>query len=138
MITLETMAILARKGSLDPGCKELSKQFRHIIGLDSWLRSVFVYRDENAEVLRDVPFMMHDLETKGHMEGDCDDMCIMCCAILKCMNIPARMTAIQSTSPLEFDHVFSEARIGLLWMPIDPTVQLGTPYYQYGYMSEVV
>ena len=112
--------------------------FSSVLAIDCFLRNVFVYRDERNEVLRDVPFMLSDYSTLGHMEGDCDDMTIMGSAMLCSLDIPTRMTAIQSESPEEFDHVFSEARVGGMWIPVDPTVPYGTQYNQYGFMSEVV
>jgi hypothetical protein len=141
MQTLETMATLARSGSNVPGIAVLVSGLRQtdcIAVIDRFLRQNFVYRDEAEEVLRDVPFMLHDLETIGHMEGDCDDMTIMGCALLKACGLPVRMTAIKSDNADEFDHVFSEARIGEYWIPVDPTVAPGTQYVTYGFMSEAV
>lgn len=136
------MGSLARKGSDAAGplvdyLRSVDPSFSFLT-IDRFLRDVFIYRDERDEVLRDVPFMVHDLQTKGHMEGDCDDMCIMCCAMLKAAGIASRMTAIRSESPEEFDHVFSEARVGSDWVPVDPTVPYGTTYYHYGILSEAI
>jgi hypothetical protein len=140
------MAVLARQGSYGAGLRSLvqsvcpawSAPIDSIGCVDRFLRHYFVYREERDEVLRDVPFMLHDLETLGYMEGDCDDQTIMACAMLHASNILCRMTAIKSQNDFEFDHVFSEARIGDYWLPVDPTVPTGTTYMQYGYMSEVV
>ena len=82
--------------------------------------------------------MLNDFVTMRHMEGDCDDMCIMGCALLKSAGLASRMTAIRSADPLEFDHVFSEARIGTEWIPVDPTESYGTVYYHYGIVSEAI
>jgi hypothetical protein len=130
------MAILARRGSED--VLYLVGSGWDVPTIDTFLRNVFIYRDEDHEVLRDVPFMLNDWKTQGRMEGDCDDMAIMGCALLRASGIPARMTAIKSQNPDEFDHVFSEARVGPFWIPIDPTVPPGTEYMQYGFMSEPI
>src|SRR6516162_3313113 len=112
--TLETMASLARAGSRDvpplvaslvPRGGDVSD---FVLSIDRFLGRSFVYRAERDEVLRDVPFMLHDLSTLGHMEGDCDDMMIMGSAMLCSLLIPARFTAIKSENPAEFDHVFTE------------------------------
>lgn len=141
------MAVLARQGSRESGTYAIANSIvsgrafdpgDFVIGLDRFLRRVFVYREEHDEVLRDVPFMLNDYATLGRMEGDCDDMSIMASALLCCVGIPARVTAIKSQSIDEFDHVFSEARIGMDWIPVDPTVPYGTPYRAFGFMSEVV
>lgn len=135
------MAILARAGSSEPGVMAIAGSFRNpdrVRAIDSFLRYAFVYREEYDEVLRDVPFMLNDLDTLGHMEGDCDDMTIFGCTLLRASGIPSRMTAIQSQSPFDYDHVFSEARVGEFWLPVDPTVPYGTQYQTYGFMSEAV
>jgi Transglutaminase-like superfamily len=139
---MEMMGSLARKGSdyANPLVDRLrmGDSRNTVLAIDRFLRDVFVYREEKDEVLRDVPFMLNDLSTTGAMYGDCDDMCIMCCAMLKSAGIASRMTAIKSESPLEFDHIFSEARIGTHWIPVDPTVPYGTTYYHFGIVSEAI
>ena len=143
-ITLETMASLARAGSRDvpPLVASIVPRGGDVPGIvfafDRFLRHHFVYREERDEVLRDVPFMLNDLVTLGHMEGDCDDMMIMGSALLCSCLIPARFTAIQSENPAEFDHVFTEAKVNGEWVPMDPTVPYGTRYTMFGFMSEVV
>jgi hypothetical protein len=134
------MAVLARNGS--DSCSELASSVCRsgsvVPSIDRFLRDRFIYRDERDEVLRDVPFMLNDLQTTGYMMGDCDDMTIMCCSLLMASGMSCRMTAIKSDNPDEFDHVFSEANTPAGWIPIDPTVPYGTRYMQYGYMSEPV
>jgi transglutaminase-like putative cysteine protease len=149
MRTLETMSTLARQGRSDPGVSTLVASIRagvgdsvtgfpFVMGVDRYLRDIFVYREEDNEVLRDVPFMLNDLATMGHMEGDCDDMTIMGCALLSNAGLLCRMTAIKSSNEFEYDHVFSEVRIGATWIPVDPTVPVGTQYETFGFMSEPV
>lgn len=144
VITLEAMAALARAGSRDvpplvssvvPGNGTVSDC---VLSVDRFLRANFIYREERDEVLRDVPYMLNDLVTLGHMEGDCDDMTIMCAAMLCALLIPTRFTAIQSEIPGLFDHVFTETKVNGEWVPVDPTVPYGTQYTQFGFMSEVV
>jgi transglutaminase-like putative cysteine protease len=143
------MSTLARQGRSDPGVSALVASIRNgvgdsatdfpfVVGVDRYLRNIFVYREEQNEVLRDVPFMLNDLATLGYMEGDCDDMTIMGCALLSNAGLLCRMTAIKSSNDLEYDHVFSEVRIGTNWIPVDPTVPAGTQYETYGFMSEPV
>ena len=142
--TLEVMAQLARQGS-----SVASPVAAHLVSvrggvadfvsnLDRFLRHNFVYREERDEVLRTVDFMLHDFNTLGRMEGDCDDMSIMSGSLLCAAGISARLTAIQSADPFEYDHVFTEARVGSDWVVVDPTVPYGTTYNTYGFMSESV
>lgn len=97
-----------------------------------------VYRMEEREVLRTIPFMLDQIQDTGSTEGDCDDMATLAGALCLSRGILARYTAICSESPLEYDHVFCEARIGTNWIPIDPTVPYGTTYRVFGMMNEVV
>lgn len=106
--------------------------------MDTILRQTFSYRDEEEEIIRTPEFMVNDLETLGYLEGDCDDIATFTASLTKAMNVPTRLTGIMTQSTEEYDHVFSEARIGQFWMPIDLTVPLGTEYQVYGYMSEIV
>lgn len=82
--------------------------------------------------------MLNDLETMGYCEGDCDDVATLGGAMFRAAGLPSRLTAIRSANPMEFDHVFSEARIGEFWIPCDPTVEYGTTYNHYGLISEYV
>lgn len=139
------MAVLVRQGRNDPGVTSLVSSLQSggggpgfVLAVDGFLRRVFIYREEENEVLRDVPFMINDLNTLGYMEGDCDDMAIMGCALLSNAGLLCRMTAIQSQNDFEYDHVFSEVRIGTHWIPVDPTVPVGTTYETFGFMSEPV
>lgn len=140
------MASLARSGSY--ACRDFAlglcasggvQSVADCIGVfDRFLRDKFNYRREQDEVLRTVPFMLNDLQTIGEMQGDCDDMCIMGCSLFCAVGITTRMTAIRSV-PGEFDHVFCEALDDSgNWVPVDPTVEYGTPYVHYGMTFQAV
>jgi len=137
LITLEAMANLARKGLNDAypfaiACIE-NVDALTIRKVDGFLRSSFVYREEENEVLRGVDWLV------AHgFEGDCDDMAIMGASMTKSIGFPSRFTAIKPYNPDEFEHVFCEARIGTDWVPIDPTVPYGTVYQHYGMVHEYV
>lgn len=82
--------------------------------------------------------MLNDLETLGYVEGDCDDIATFVSAIVKRIGYDSRLHAMKSSFDGEYDHVFSEARIGEFWIPIDPTVELGTTYRIFGSLLEYV
>jgi transglutaminase-like putative cysteine protease len=106
--------------------------------IDGFLRSVFRYRSENDEIVRTPDFMLNDLETLGYLEGDCDDIATLSASMLKTAGYPARLTAIKSTGPEEYDHVFAEAQVMGGWVPMDITEPRGTVYQVYGYVSELI
>ena len=132
------MANLARAGARNPKVKAYAETIQNPGNVDSYIRPVYVYRDENEEIVRTPEFMFHDLSTQGFLEGDCDDIATFTAALTKAMNVPTRLTGIMSHDAEEYDHVFSEARIGEYWLPIDLTVPPGTTYRIYGHMSEMV
>jgi hypothetical protein len=132
------MAYLARLGQRDPRLADVARSCGNHLGIDSFCRAHLVYRQERDEVLRTIPFMLDSLEQSGSAEGDCDDMATFAGALCLSQGILARYTAVCSASPLEYDHVFCEARIGTDWIPIDPTVEYGTTYRIFGMMNEVV
>jgi hypothetical protein len=136
-ITLETMANLAREGAQNPKVKAYAASIQTPYAIDGVLRPLYLYRDEEEEIVRTPEFMVRDLETLGYVEGDCDDIATFTASLTKAMNYPTRLTGIQ-TSTEEYDHVFSEARIGQFWLPIDLTVPPGTEYRVYGLMTEWV
>jgi len=82
--------------------------------------------------------MLNDLETLGYLEGDCDDIATLSASMLKTAGYPTRLTAIKSTGPEEYDHVFSEAQVNGDWVPMDITEPRGTVYQVYGYVSELI
>jgi transglutaminase-like putative cysteine protease len=139
VVTLEVMANLARQGAQNPKIRDYAESIPGPYAIDSVIRSLYRYRDENEEIVRTPAFMLNDLETLGYFEGDCDDIATFTATITKAMNLPTRLTGIQSEAGHgEYDHVFSEFLVGSSWFPIDLTVDPGTSYSVLGYMSEAV
>jgi transglutaminase-like putative cysteine protease len=132
------MANLAREGARNPKVKAYAKTIQNPESVASYLRQVYQYRDEDEEIVRTPEFMLNDLQTFGYVEGDCDDIATFTSSLTKAMNYPTRLTGIMTNSTDEYDHVFSEVRIGSNWLPIDLTVPEGTVYHIYGYMTEPV
>jgi transglutaminase-like putative cysteine protease len=137
-VTLEVMANLARKGATSPKVRAYAETIQTPQKIDETLRPIFQYRDEDEEIIRTPEFMLNDLEQSGYIEGDCDDIATFTASLTKAMNYPTRLTGIMANSIDEYDHVFSEVRIGSDWIPIDLTVPVGTTYQVYGYMTEMV
>jgi copper chaperone CopZ len=92
--------------------------------IDRWLRSHFVYRPEQNEVIREPEAMMEDLQATGHFEGDCDCVSTLAAAVLIVYGLPAVFVAIKKVPGPEFVHVFVESGS----TRIDPTVPEGTEH----------
>ena len=132
------MAKLARKGARNLNVSRYAVELVRGSGFDTGLRSVFRYRPEQEEVVRDPEWMVSDIRSKGYCEGDCDDIATLCCALLCSLGIESRLTAIQTVSNEEYDHVFSEAYTETGWTPIDITVEPGTSYTCFGVLHEAI
>lgn len=89
---------------------------------DSFVRSVYVYRDEDREIVRTIPFMLEWFQVYGVLEGDCDCISTFSAAAVTALGFPSRFVAIRTDefSP-EFLHVYAEAFDGE-WRRLDPTV----------------
>lgn len=125
------MASLARSGAKADNFRSWARsEFLAVPpeAIGARLREVFVYRDENQEVIRTVPWMFEDLQGRGHFEGDCDDSSTFTAAVFLALNLPVRFRAIRYSDPSEFQHVFVEVLFEGSWRIVDLTVPPGTPY----------
>lgn len=122
------MARLARVGRSEVGglALEVVQGVPDAIGAwDSFVRSVYVYRNEDREIVRTIPFMLEWLQVYGVLEGDCDCISTFNVSALSALGFPSRFVAIRTdeSSP-EFLHVYAEAFDGETWRRLDPTVPL--------------
>jgi len=122
------MRHLAVSGAHDPGILDLTNHFDGgsldgVRAFDQAVRSVYAFRDENIEMIRDPRLMLADWETRGYLQGDCDDISTFSACVLTAMGVPCRFVAIR-TDPSTFDykHVFVEA-----WLT-DPTIEKSSWY----------
>lgn len=123
------MAQLARVAASDPSF--IRSVFSLLRGdIDSALRAVYQYRSEYEEIIRTPQFMLHDLETKGYVEGDCDDIATLSAAVLLVAGARAvRLVAIIYTPGKDsFEHVYVEVFDGGQWRQVDLTIDPGTAH----------
>lgn len=127
------MARLARAAASDPEFCGFARRLATLNGIESFVRSHFVYRDENEEIVRDPRFMLADMgrvDTNGRvvqLEGDCDDIATFYAAAVVAIGKAARFVAIRYTSGNpNFEHVFTQAYDGGQWIILDATVPKGT------------
>lgn len=91
--------------------------------LDSFVRAVYRYRDEDREIVRTIPHMLEFFEENGILEGDCDCISTFNASATTALGFPSRFVAIRTDQfDPEFLHVFSEAWDGFEWRRLDPTV----------------
>ncbi len=106
-------------------------------GFDQWVRSVFTFRPEGEELLKDPILAMDEIEQRGYFDGDCDDVSMFYAAILRPFYPIVRFVAIRyDPSNPEFTHVFVEvSRHGHTFIKLDATVQ---PWTQHAEIERLV
>lgn len=68
----------------------------------------------------DVELLQTPDKTIERGAGDCDDQAILLAALLESLGIPSRFVAI-GFAPGVFEHVYTEAKIGSGWIPLETT-----------------
>lgn len=125
--TLDAMIRAARSGATTLDIRQLAEQIisdvpprdfaGELAAIQRWVSNNIRYtRDPvNAELLRDPVALIAD------RHGDCDDQATLVAALVMCIGFPARFVAIGLEQPGVFDHVFTEARLGTVWLSIETT-----------------
>lgn len=133
------MAQLARVAASDPDFVRIA--YLLLRGdIDSVLRSVYRYRSEYEEIIRTPQFMLHDLQTKGFIEGDCDDIATLSAALLLVAGYRSvRFVAIIYTPGKDsFEHVYVEVYEAGQWRTVDLTIDPGVTHREIERMTEDV
>jgi hypothetical protein len=95
--------------------------------IDDAIRPVYIYRDEYEETVRTPEYMVNDLQTLGHLEGDCDDISTQIAAVCLLFGYRVRFVAIRYDPAIDYiQHVFVQALDDSGWRVIDLTVPIGT------------
>jgi Transglutaminase-like superfamily len=133
------MARVARSAARNPNFARAVHQ-KFGASPDRSLRAVYRYRSENEEIIRTPEYMLHDLETRGYIEGDCDDISTLAAAVYLALGARAvRFVAIIYTSgEVNFEHVYAEVFSGGGWASVDLTVPSGTTHNERERMVEYV
>lgn len=85
--------------------------------------SVHDWVRDNIRFVRDVTDVetLHDAERVLEFgQGDCDDKSILYCSLMESIGHPTRFCAV-GFAPDDYEHVYSETRIGQRWVPSDTT-----------------
>lgn len=108
------LAQLVRKWSIQP--RELRKLAEGVQRLVQ----------ENVSYLREHPeTYQHPVRTLALHAGDCDDMVILVCSLLRSAKIPCRATfAWWQEGPVRKGHVWSEAFVDGAWLPLETVRKL--------------
>ena len=91
-----------------------------LVAIQTWVKNNVRYtRDPiNLETLRTPQAM---LEAAQGPQGDCDDQATLVAALAMAIGFPARFVAIGTMQPGAFDHVFTEVKLGTVWVSVETT-----------------
>ena len=125
--TLDRMIKMARTASLADAVrcaaedatayvdgKDFSGQVRAV---QDWVKNNIRYlRDHaTAETLIDPVLLLNS------RAGDCDDHAMLVAAMLTAIGFKCRFVAIGCSDPNQFEHVFTEVRLGTTWLSCETT-----------------
>jgi transglutaminase-like putative cysteine protease len=125
--TLLVMVTLARDYSRDPGILSLLAELLRgeppgrmytVKALHAFVRDKIRYTEDPkyTELVRTPP------ATLRQGIGDCDDEATLLGTLLTAANIGARFRAVAFAPSQNFSHVFTEARVGKGWLPLETIV----------------
>ncbi len=103
------------------------------LAVESLARTSFLFVDEPEELLIDPSVQLNELDAKGVIHGDCDDVSMFTAALLYNLGLRVRFKAVIQGPDGSYQHVFTEYMLRGLdrWIPIDPTIN-GIPIYAPG------
>lgn len=126
--TLRLMARLVREYRTDPAIREKAAylvQFLPGQQFTEEVRTLFTWVRDNIRYLGDVQnvetIQSPDV-TLARRHGDCDDQATLLAAMLESIGHKTRFVAVGFSRPGEFDHVFTETRIGNDWVALETTI----------------
>lgn len=91
--------------------------------LRSWLASTIEFQADpyGVELLRTVPEMLAEIQSRGFGAYDCDDVAVLGAALGKAAGLPARFTVLGFHHPsFPYRHVYTEL-YGSRWVDLDIT-----------------
>lgn len=127
LATLKIMRRLVRSGKKDLPIRQAALSV--VGGLDSkdWYRealSVWNFVKENIRYVRDingVETIQTPDKTLEFGQGDCDDQAVLIASLLEAIGHPTRFVAIGLTPANNYQHVYTETKIGNKWIPLETT-----------------
>lgn len=140
--TLNIMRRLVRLARTDPTIRALAEDIiqnvppkegaQEIDALRVWIRQNIRYtNDTNGVEMLQTP---QALLRSGN--GDCDDQATLLATLAEAIGYPARFAAV-GFSPDEFEHVFTEVRLGTRWIPAETTESVDLGWYPPGVVSRI-
>ncbi|MCS7231743.1 MAG: transglutaminase-like domain-containing protein [Elusimicrobiota bacterium] len=80
-----------------------------------------IYKIETVKTLKHI---VEEIQKKGKLVGDCDDLSMLIAGVLKSIGYPVRFVVTATPGSEKFNHIFVEANIDNNWYPLDLTLPL--------------
>jgi transglutaminase-like putative cysteine protease len=134
--TLNIMRRFVREYKKSLPVRELALSLvRPLPGHKNWvgqIKALHRYVQKRIQYVRDirgVETIATPLVTIQSGQGDCDDQAVLLAALLESIGHRTRFVAIRQTTFGPFVHVFTEAKIGSRWIPLETTenMRAGAP-----------
>lgn len=107
----------------------------------AWLTNRYVFTSDPGEMLIHPLKQLADIQARGVVYGDCDDVAMLAASLLASMGYQVRFKAIILAPDGSFRHVFTEWNAGgegsaAVWMAVDPMAS-GEPQYREYIVKEI-
>lgn len=130
-ITVWKMRRLARLGARDPLLRRVAWSIASsssdptdvAYGIRSFLEGAnrFEFDPDGVELLKTVRYQMRELEHRGEVIGDCDDVAILGAALGHAVGLPARFVLLAFQHGAPYEHVYAELLTPEGWLELDTT-----------------
>ncbi len=90
------------------------------------VQAVHAYVQNNIAFVKDVAgveTLATPVKTLEFRKGDCDDQAVLLASLLESIGHPTRFVAIKTKPFGPYVHVFTETRLGTVWVPLETTEQ---------------
>lgn len=127
-VTLEWMRELVQRGKCDPEIRQTALILTSDLPPKNRaleIRVLFEFVRDNIRFLHDpndVEMLHWARRVLSQEAGDCDDKCILLCALLESIGYATAFRAV-GFKPGELSHVYALVRFREGWLPLDPSVE---------------
>lgn len=88
------------------------------------VQAIHAYVQSNIQFVKDVAgveTLATPIKTLEFRKGDCDDQAVLLASLLESIGHPTRFVAIKTKPFGPYVHVFTETRLGTVWVPLETT-----------------
>lgn len=128
--TLELMSGLVKEGKKNLSVRQTALSLTESLfqkDVLSEIKEIYKFVRDRIRYIKDIRGIetLHSPDRILQLkQGDCDDKSILLCALLETIGIATRFVAV-GRDPEKFQHVYVEAKLNSLWLPLETTEPVG-------------